>query len=147
MTSAFIGLQNSLMAALATAPALAGGRIYANRLRPVSAASTTAMVVRLDKAEGLQMVLGAVDWVSSYTVECYARASGNGEPATAIDQLLSDAWARLCTLDATALGAIDITVSPRIDWQYDDVETPLVCAAIQISVQHRTPSDSLQTWS
>ena len=147
MTSAFVGLQNSLVAALVSAPALAGGRIYANRLRPVSAASTTAVVVRLDKTEGLQMVIGALDWTSAYSVECYARAPGAGEPATAIDQLLSDVWARLCALDATALGAIDITVAPRIDWQYDDSETPLVCAVIQLSVQHRTLPNSLQTWS
>ena len=147
MTSAFIGLQNSLVAALVAAPALAGGRIYANRLRPVSAGSTTAVVVRLDKAEGVQMLLGVVDWTSTYIVECYARAPGNGEPAAAIDQLLSDVWARLCALNANALGAIDITIAPRIDWQYDDGDTPLVCAVIQLSVQHRTPSDSLQAWS
>ena len=147
MSSAFTGLQNSLVAALVAAPALAGGRVYVNRLRPVSANSTTAVVVRLDKSEGLQMVLGAVDWSSAYSVECYARAPGNGEPAGAIDQLLSDVWARLCALDATALGAIDITIAPRIDWQYDDAETPLVCAVIQLSVQHRTPSNSLQAWS
>lgn len=147
MTSAFIGLQSGLVAALASAPALAGGRIDANRLRPVSAASPTAIVVRLDRAEGLQMVLGATDWTSAYSVECYARASGSGEPVAAIDQLLADVWARLCALDATALGATDITVNPRIDWQYDEVDTPLVCAVIQLSVQHRTPSNSLQAWS
>lgn len=147
MTSAFIGLQNSLVSALAAAPALSGGRVYTNRLRPVSAGSATAVVVRLDKADGVQMILGAMDWTSAYTVECYARAPGNGEPAAAIDQLLSDVWARLCALDATALGAIDITVAPRIDWQYDDGDTPMVCAVIQLSVQHRTPSDTLQAWS
>ena len=147
MSSAFIGLQSSVLAALISAPALAGGRVYANRLRPVSAASATAVVVRLDKSVGLQKVIGAVDWVSLYTVECYARAPGSGEPAGAIDQLLSDGWGRLCALDAASLGAIDMTTNPHIDWQYDDGDTPLVCAVIQLTVQHRTPSNSLQAWS
>ena len=147
MTSAFVGLQAGLVAALVAAPALAGGHISANRLRPIPASQTAAIVVRLDRSEGQQMVLGAMDWSTAYTVECYARAPGSGEPAAAIDQLLADTWARLCALDATALSATDITVSPRVDWQYDDGETPLVCAVISLTVLHRTPSDNLQAWT
>lgn len=138
MSSTFNSIQTGLMAALAANPALAGGHITANRLRPISASHSTAIVVRLDKTAGQEIVLGAMDWTTSYTVECYARAAGGADPGAAVDQLLVDAWARLCAIDAASIGAIDITMTPAIDWQYDDADTPMVCALIRLAVQHRT---------
>ena len=147
MTSAFVGLQAGLVAALTESPALAGGNITANRLRPIPASQSAAIVVRLDRSEGQQVVIGALDWSTEYTVECYARAPGGGEPAAAIDQLLVDTWERINALDATALGATDITVNPRVDWQYDDGEAPMVCAVIGLTVLHRTIAGGMQAWT
>lgn len=146
MTTAFASVQSELIAALGTAPALAGGRIYANRLRPIAAGSNTAIVVRMDAADGTEQVLGSIDWATTYAVECYARSATGADPAAAVDALLADTWARLAALDFTTLDA-SITLSPKIDWQYDDAETPVVCAVIHLSAQHRTALVTLQPWS
>jgi hypothetical protein len=137
MSSAFFDIQTALIAALSSATALAGGRIYANRLRPITANQASAIVVRLDQAQGTEMVIGSVEWSTAYAVECYARAASGTDPAAAVDALLLDAWARLAALDFTALDAV-ISINPQIDWQYDDAETPVVCAVMRLTAQHRT---------
>lgn len=142
MSTAFSGIQAAIIAALSAATALAGGRITANRLRPIAAGNNTAIVVRLDSSAGTEFVIGYTDWRTEFAVECYARASAGADPAAAVDALLFDAWGRLAVLDFETLGA-SISLEPKIDWQYDDLDSPTVCAAIRVTAQHRTASASL----
>ena len=145
--TAFCAIQGALVAALTQAPALAEGRVYVNRLRPIGAAIPSAIVVRLDQASAAGDVIGTLDWVTSYTVECYARAVSGADPAESVDALLSAVWARLSALTPPGLGVAAITLQPTIDWQYDDAETPVACALIRISVQHRTVFADLAPWA
>lgn len=142
MSTAFSSIQAAIMAELSAATALADGRIYANRLRPIGAGHSSAIVVRLEQATGTEMVIGTVDWQSSYTVECYGRAATGTDPAASVDTLLADVWQRLSALDFEALGA-HITLDARIDWQYDDADTPLACAVLRLTAQHRTTTPTL----
>ena len=147
MTTAFASLQAALLAALSSAPALAGGNIGSNRLRPIPTGQSTALVLRLDASEGTERVLGCVDWQTAFTVECYARgATSAADLVAAVDTLLADTWAGLASLSFQALGD-DLIVDPRIDWQFDDGETPMVCAVIRLSAAHRTASSTLTPWS
>ncbi len=143
MSTAFLAIQSALLAALSAAPALAGGRISANRLRPIAANQVTALVVRLDASEGTEYTLGTVNWQSAYTVECYARAAAGADPSGAVDDLLASTWARLSALSFETLGA-SVSLNPRIDWQYDADETSVVCAVIRLTAQHQTTTASLQ---
>lgn len=143
MSTAFVTIQAALLAALSAAPALADGRISVNRLRPIPAGQNSAIVIRLDQAQGTEMVLGLVDWQTAFAVECYARAPAGTDASGAVDTLLADTWARLAALDFTDLGA-SIVLDPQIDWQYDDADTPVVCAVIRVKAQHRTSLLSLQ---
>lgn len=143
MSSAFTTLIAALKAALQAQPALAGVSITANRLRPISASQATAIVLRLDRAEAVEHVIGMLDWRSSIIVECYARAPGGGDPATAADALLGAVWQTIAAIDTSEIGA-DIALNPQIDWQYDDAETPIVCALIQLTAHHRTSTSTLQ---
>lgn len=140
--TAFATIQAALLAALNVNPALAGGRISANRMRPIPVGQNTAIVLRLDNADGNEVVLGCTDWQTSFAVECYARAAAGADAAAAVDALLFDIWARLCSLDFTALGA-SVSMAPKIDWQYDDQDAPTCCAIIHLSAQHQTTTASL----
>jgi len=140
--SAFASIQAAIIAALSAPTALAGGRIYANRLRPIADATATAIVVRLEQTSGTEMVIGTVDWQSSFGVECYARAATGADPAAAVDALLSDVWARLSALPFETLGA-NVSLEPRVDWQYDDTDAPMVCAVLRLTAQHRTTNLTL----
>lgn len=147
MTTAFSSIQTALLAALTASPALASGNISTNRQRPIPAGQSTAIVLRLDASEGTERVLGCIDWQTAFTVECYARgATSAADLVAAVDTLLADTWARLAGLSFQALGA-DLIVDPRIDWQFDDGETPMVCAVIRLSAAHRTASSTLTPWS
>lgn len=142
MSTAFASIQAAIMAALSAATALADGRIYANRLRPIGAGHASAIVVRLEQSAGTEMVIGTVDWQSSFTVECYGRTASGTDPAGAVDALLADVWQRLSALDFETLGA-HISLDARIDWQYDDADTPLACAVLRLTAQHRTTTPTL----
>ena len=147
MSTAFKGIADGIVAALLVAPALADGRVYANRLRPLPVGTSTAMVLRLEQSAARETVLGAHDWDSAYVLECYARGSVSTDPAAAVDALLAGAWARLASLSAADLGAMAVAINPVIDWQYDEADTPVVCASIRLQVQHRTPVVTLESWS
>lgn len=147
MSTAFKSIADGIVAALLVAPALADGRVYANRLRPLHTGVSTAMVLRLEQSSARETVLGAHDWDSAYVLECYARGTVNADPAAAVDALLASAWARLAGLSAADLGAMAIAVNPAIDWQYDEADAPVVCASVRLQVQHRTPVATLESWS
>lgn len=146
MSTAFKTIADGLVAALMAAPALAGGRIWSNRLRPLPERMATAVVVRQGQSNGAETVLGALDWATPLAVECYGRGVAGLDPADAVDELLMDVWARLSVIDAGALGAMAITINPSIDWQFDEAETPMACAIVHLVVQHRTPVATLAAW-
>lgn len=142
-TSAFAAIQAALLASLAASPALAGGRITANKTRPIPTGQATAIVLRLDQTEGAEVMLGRIDWRTAFVLECYARGTGTADdPVLLVDGLLSAVWGRLSALSLSALDA-DLTIAPQIDWQYDDTEAPLVCAVLRVTVTHRTAVTTL----
>jgi hypothetical protein len=148
--SAHLGIQAAIVAALMAAPAVAGGNVKVNTTRPVSAATTEAVVVRLvqSRANTPQILGGPYDWMTQVQVECLARAaSGTADPMAAVDALLEAVWQRLSTANPAGLGAIDVRMAPAIDWQLDDGETPVVAAVINLTVNHRTTSTTLAAWT
>lgn len=143
MSSAFKSLTDALVAACLQTPALAGGRIWANRLRPVSTLQTTAVVVRLVQTRSAENMLGMLDWQTQFAVECYGRGTTGADPADAVDALLLDVWSRLASVNAASLGAMAVVINPAIEWQFDEAETPMACAIVSLLVQHRTPVAAL----
>lgn len=142
--SAFADIQTKLLAALVATPALASGNVSLNRLRPIPATQNTAIVLRLTNTRANQEIIGSLDWLTTYAVECYARAAAGGEPSAAIDALLVDVWSRLAAINYATLGA-SIDIDPAIEWQFDDVDTPVACATFHLTAHHGTDSTTLNT--
>ena len=148
--SAHLAIQSAIVSALLAAPALAGGHVVANSLRPVASSKTAALVVRMlqSRAATPQVLGGPYDWVTTFQVECLARGStGSTESAAAVDSLLESAWQRLSTLNTTGLGVMDVRMQPAIDWQMDGEDQPLVAAVISLQVNHRTSATTLAAWT
>lgn len=145
-TTAFAQVIEAVRAALAASPALAGGRVFVNRLRPLAASDATAIVVRLDGTRGRESVLGARDWTTLIAVECYGRTVGTTTAEASADALVAAAWQRLMALQAPALGLMEIGVEAEIDWQRDSDASAEVCAVIRLTATHRTPYESLTPW-
>ena len=148
--SAHLAIQTALVALLTASPGLASGNVKTNATRPMAAQHTAQVNVRmLQSRADYPRTLGAgYEWTTSFAVDCLARgASSASEPAATVDALLEAAWARIAVWQPTAtLGVIDVRMTPTIDWQTDDGDTPLVAATISLVVQHRTRSNSLVAW-
>ena len=146
MTTAFKSLTAALVAALVAAPTLAGGRVYANRLRPIPQAQATAVVVRLVASQSQEVALGALDWSTQFAIECLGRGSAGADPVDAVDALLLEVWPRLAGLNAAALGAMAVVVDAGVEWEFDEGEASTASATVRLTVQHRTPTASLTAW-
>jgi hypothetical protein len=148
--SAHLALQTAVVTLLTAAPALAGGNVKANAVRPVAAQHTSAVVVRMlqSRADTPRMLGAGYEWQTLMLVECMARAAGSAsEPHAAVDALLEAAWARIAAWQPAAnLGVIDVRMTPEISWQAEDGDVPIVTATISAVIQHRTKSTSLAAW-
>lgn len=146
--TAQLQIQQALVAALQSAPAVAGGRIYTNPVREVTVTAPNAVAISLQRSAGQSPSMGVTDWRTTYQVDCMARtAAASAEPAAAIDALLSDVYARLSALGTSAgLGLIDLAVEPAIAWDYADGATPIATATLLLTATHRTATSNLDPW-
>ncbi len=145
-TSAFATVQAAICAALNASPALAGGRIYPNRLSPIAAEEGSAIVVRYDDAQGDEMPIGSITWSVPFVIECYARAPAGVDPFDIADPLLCDVWMRLSAQTFATVGA-DIVLSPKIIWNADATDTSNACIQLSVTASINTASDTLQAQS
>jgi hypothetical protein len=143
MSTAFKSITDALVAACMQTPALADGRVWANRLRPLSASQANAVVVRLAQTQSSENVLGMLDWQTQFAVECYGRGTVGIDPTDAVDDLLRSVWSRLSGINAAELGAMSLALNSAIEWQFDEAETPVACAIVYLQVRHRTPVATL----
>lgn len=144
-------LSDALLARFQAAPALASGRVYANRLAPLPQGRASAVVLRRGQSASHEIMLGgALDWRSVFAVECYARGPVGEDPARAVDALLAQVWDRVFSLAPATLpglGVMDVSTRAGVEWQFDEAETPMACAIVHFSVQHRTRAATLEPWS
>lgn len=150
--SAFVRLQDALLAHLGAAPAPAGGRVYAYRGRPIWQDEASAVSVRMHASAADNTVIGAADWHTTLYIDCAARGVPGGASAEAVaDELLSTVHARLHsfadTQAARDAGVMQVAGGAAIEWDYVPEDTPYACASLRIVIAHRTPANTLQPWS
>jgi hypothetical protein len=142
--SAFSDILAAVVAALQAAPAVAGGAVMTNRLRPLAAGVTGAVVVRLDSAQATDSSFDTSDWTTTFLVECYAKAlSAADNPDAAVDVLLAEVYERLASLSLDGLGISQVAVKPAIDWQRDEDSAATVCAVLRLDVIHSVHAKTL----
>jgi hypothetical protein len=147
VSTAFNDLVAAVVAALSASPAVADGRVFANRLRPMAATHATGVVVRLEQTAARETMLGAHDWQTLMAVECYGKTVGATDASTAADDLLAAVWARLQTINAASLAVGAVGLGPQIEWRRDVDEAASVCAVVYLTVTHRTPVNTLEPWT
>jgi hypothetical protein len=142
--SAFLDLVASIVAVLSTGPALAGGFIVPGRAVPLPAEQTQGIFVYLARATGDMPFAGSsrADWDTDIGVTCMARAAPGADAYTAVDPLLTAAYARL-TAAAPPADSDGWTLQPTINWDVDEFDTTLGSAELRIRVRHRTGEGSL----
>lgn len=146
MKTAFQQLVDAVATALRAVPAVAGGRVFENRLRPLAAGDSVAVVVRLHGTQGTNTVMGARDWRTQLLVECYGRGVGAVAADEAVDALLPLVLQRVSGLDLAALAVTRWVVGDEIQWERDVEASSDACATLRLEVWHRTAADSFFPW-
>lgn len=139
MSTAHLELTDAIVAALQTAPALAGGRITRGRAVPMQLSAGTALFVRLANASGRPFTVkgDVIQWRTVVAVECAARASAAQDAHSAVDDLLQDVYARIATAPP-ADGSWQWDGEPEIHWQIDEADTTVGIAALILPIAHLT---------
>ena len=149
MTTKHVQVYNALVAALQSAPALAGGRIKTmrdtNRAMPLEV--TSQIRVSLDQTLPEQLIGGTapVDWSTRIRIECLARDVLQPSVTFALDAV-SDlaALVQSRVLSDAALQALVSQVLPApMQWTDDEADTALVACQCIFTLVHRTPFSNL----
>lgn len=143
MTTLINTAVTSVVAALSSNPAVCS-QIDRVRLRPVSQSTSLAVAVRPSQAEVIQFQLSSlpVSWVTTVTVDCYARSSAVTAADVAVDALVEAVYARLMA-DPTLAGAV-VSLQPKgITYDFDADGDQTTCASIVFNVLHRSVGATL----
>jgi hypothetical protein len=150
MATAFADLTNAIKALFLGGTPLAGGRVYRGRLRPIAQEFASAVVIRISSSPAERTGLGGgpFDWMSEIAIDCYARCSPDQDPEdSAADALLAEAFLRLAANPTLSGGVMDVLADPSIAWTFDEQDQTIVCATLNLRVNHRTLSSALTAWT
>jgi hypothetical protein len=144
VATAFREVQDAIVAALQSAPAVAGGRVHAGRDRSMPAEHTTDVAVSLVDMQAEQIALtGApVDWSVQYAVTLRARGSDTVNAVAAIDPLLEAAYTRLVSTQPPT-GVMGWLLQPRMRLDIEEAATPIASLDLVLDVRLRTSPGGL----
>jgi hypothetical protein len=144
----FADISAALVAALAQAPAVAGGRVYRGHAWPMPEGTDTMVWVRpmttVAEVAGIQN--GPIDWRSSYEIEIRVRYTPDTVAAdAAVDPLIGDVFSRVAGMTPPD-GVMDVVQATTIDWDYSEADLNIVGAVFRLDVVHRTGSTLLSAF-
>lgn len=137
--SAHMGIRAAIVARLLESPALADGRVVANRRRPMAQAVDAQVFVYLEDAVATRgEIRGApINWRTRIRVECVARDVAGVNADDAADALQTRVAARL--LVAPGLGGLALdTELQAMAWTEDEADNSLSACQAIYSVWHVT---------
>ncbi len=142
--TAFVNITAALVARLVAAPAVSAN-IFRARDRPMAAQYVEALSVQWEGGESSRGAMhGApVDWLSKFTVECYARATGDVTPDVAVDPLLAGVAARIAA-DTTLGGLVADVWLAGLEAEYNAEGQKTGWIRMTYLVQHRTSNLTLE---
>jgi hypothetical protein len=144
MTTLVSTAVTAIVAALQSAPAVAPN-VARVRLRPQAQATTQAVVVRPLQSQAGEASLGPgypVSWVSTVSVECYARSTAATTPDVAVDALVESVYARL--MADTTLGGAVISLQPQdVSYDFDADGEQTTCVTLVFQILQRATAGTL----
>lgn len=141
--TAFQRVAVACVAALKAAPALAGGNVKANPVRPWPREVAQCVSIRLVNASRVSGDGCGDHWQLTLEADCEARGDTGTDPADAVDALLSAVSARLAAADLSAAGVIQRELDSAVAWQFDATDTPLAQASYRFALLVHTALDAL----
>jgi hypothetical protein len=145
--TAFHQIGAAFEAALKASPAVAGGHVLANPVRPSDRDKAQAVLIRLGASRVVESGVCDSRWETAYTFECAARGVSGQNPITEADALLLAVYARLKAIpEATlnTLGVHDIDAEGAdLEPDTEAADTPLAVMSLRLTVRHSTARNTL----
>ena len=140
--TAHMAVRDAIVAALLAAPALAGGKVVANRRRPMAADVSSQIFVYLEDSLASHEIIGFTDWRTRIRIENLARSTALASADDAADALAFDSHARIMA-DPGLGGRAITTEAAAMAWTEDEADPTLSAAQQIFTVWHRCPDESL----
>jgi hypothetical protein len=142
--SAFSKITGALVQLLEAEPPIADA-VYRARSRVVPQSISRAINVQFDGSMPSPGVIdGApVDWTSTFSVECFARAATSENNDEAVDPLLMAVYSRVAA-DTTLGGLVDNVGEPRIEAEYSADGERTGWVRMTYPIEHRTEQSTLE---
>jgi hypothetical protein len=147
MTTRHMQLAVAIADRLKLDPAIAGSRVYVNRVRAIGSDKVAVVVVRLGRgaSEEAEVLGGRTTWSTLIEIECYGRDGADDVPGTAADQLLEKVFDNL---DEADLGYGVMSVAPlagdTLAWDFEQLDTGIACVVARFVVKHQTNGRTLK---
>jgi hypothetical protein len=149
ITTSHLVVYDAAVAALAKAPALAGGHIKTMRStnRRMPDGVTSQLRVFIDQSNPFAHIGGnaPVDWTTRLRIECMARDTVGTTPTSALDTatlLAAQVQQRLLTDIDLSLLISEISPGP-FGWAEDEADTQLTACQCLITLTHRTAFETV----
>jgi hypothetical protein len=143
--SKHLGIRDAVAALYQAATALAGGRIYENRDYPLQQGVESHIQVYRVQSVPERTLLAAtapVDWTTQIRTVIKARKSASASAEAIADDLAVSCYSRV--MAAQTLGGLAGLLDPGpFEWDQDEADTSVVQVSWDITVQHRTESNSI----
>lgn len=143
MQTAFFKITTALIAVLQADPPVSAN-IYRARSRQVPEKADTALNIQFNGGipQGGAINGAPVDWLSKFSIECFARSKTLGGDES-VDPLLMEVFNRIAA-DTTLGGLVDNVGLPMIEAEYsaDGDKTGWICMTYPI--EHRTTNLTLE---
>lgn len=144
--TAFHALRDALIEALSAAPGLDRVKVDRWTDKAQSAQIDRVVLVKLEGSDEIQAPVGCRDWLTLLSIQLGARPTpARPDAEEAAGELLQIVWSVIGDLVLTDV--IEVRTDPRIDFSADSLDATYSGATLRIGVTHRTPANSLQSWS
>jgi hypothetical protein len=133
----------AIVSALNSAPAVCS-HIDRVRLRPVAQSVDLAIAVRPVQSEVQQYLIAGmpVSWITTISVECYARSGASTPADMAVDALLESVYSRLMA-DPTLSGVVADLQPKGISYDFDVDGEQSTCASLVFNALYRNAGVTL----
>ena len=146
MTTVQSQIAEAMADALRAEPAVAGGRVFVGRARPIGADKPNAIVLRLERSmsHAAETLDSRTSWSTLVAVECYGRSVGDVVDAEA-DAVVEAVFARFD--ENSGLGGLVMDIEPlageTLSWDFEQMESNMTCITARFVVKHQTNGRTL----
>lgn len=141
-------LVDLIEADLQAGPAVAGGNIQRQGMRPLAAGTSEMVALRVVRSHGRPVMLSGeapLEWQTLVAVGCVARAAAGQAPDEAVAGLLAAVHGRISGSAALAAAGYRVHPEHHLEWDQEELEDRIGAVTAIYTVRHLGAITSIDT--